>query len=139
MAKTPQDVLNMVKEHDVKIIDLRFMDFPGLWQHFSSRASDLEEDSFEDGFGFDGSSIRGWQAIDESDMLVMPDADSAFIDPFYEHPTLVMFCDIADPITRSSYTRDPRSVAKEIRKLPQVDRNRRYVPLWTGSGVLHLR
>ena len=113
MAKPPQDVLNMVKEHDVKIIDLRFMDFPGLWQHFSIRASDLEEDSFEDGFGFDGSSIRGWQAINESDMLVMPDADSAFIDPFYEHPTLVMFCDIADPITRSSYTRDPRSVAKK--------------------------
>ncbi|MDA0746908.1 MAG: type I glutamate--ammonia ligase [bacterium] len=111
MAKTPKDVFNMIKEHDVKIMDLRFMDFPGLWQHFSIRIDELEEDSFENGFGFDGSSIRGWRAINESDMLVIPDPDTALIDPFLEIPTLVMICYIADPITRSRYTRDPRSVA----------------------------
>ena len=111
MSKTSQDVFQMIKDHDVKILDLRFMDFPGLWQHFSARIEMLEEDSFEDGFGFDGSSIRGWQSIDESDMLVIPDASTAFIDPFMEASTLVMICDIADPITRSRYSRDPRNVA----------------------------
>ena len=113
MAKTPQDVFQMIKDHDVKILDLRFMDFPGLWQHFSARIEMLEEDSFEDGFGFDGSSIRGWQSIDESDMLVIPDASTAFIDPFMEASTLVMICDISDPITRSRYSRDPRNVAQK--------------------------
>ena len=103
----------MIKEHDVKILDLRFMDFPGLWQHFSMRIDELTEDSFEDGFGFDGSSIRGWQAINESDMLVVPDPTTALIDPFLEIPTLVMICDIADPVTRGRYTRDPRTVARK--------------------------
>ena len=113
MAKTPQDVFTMSKEHNVKIVDLRFMDFPGLWQHFSMPISELTEDSFEEGFGFDGSSIRGWQAINESDMLVIPDLTTAFIDPFLQVPTLVMICDIADPITRSRYTRDPRAIARK--------------------------
>ena len=111
MAKTPQDVFKMVQEHDVKILDLRFMDFPGLWQHFSLRIDELEESSFEDGFGFDGSSIRGWQEINESDMLVMPDPATAFMDPFTAHPTLSFICDIEDPITRKEYGRDPRAVA----------------------------
>ncbi len=113
MAKTPQDVFQMIKDHNVKILDLRFTDFPGIWQHFSARIEMLEEDSFEDGFGFDGSSIRGWQAIDESDMLVIPDPETAFIDPFMEASTLVMVCDIADPITRTRYSRDPRNVARK--------------------------
>ena len=113
MAKTPQDVFQMIKDHNVKILDLRFTDFPGTWQHFSARIEMLEEDSFEDGFGFDGSSIRGWQAIDESDMLVIPDPETAFIDPFMEASTLVMVCDIADPITRTRYSRDPRNVARK--------------------------
>ena len=78
---TPKDVLSMVKENGVKMVDLRFMDFPGLWQHFSVPVSELEEGSFEDGFGFDGSSIRGWQPIHASDMLVIPDAATAKIDP----------------------------------------------------------
>lgn len=111
MAETPKDVFNMIKEHKVKFIDFRFLDFPGLWQHFSVPASDFEEDTFEDGLGFDGSSIRGWQAINESDMLVIPDPTTAFIDPFLEVSTLVMICNIVDPITRNRYTRDPRSVA----------------------------
>ena len=113
MAQTPQDVFQMIKDHDVKILDLRFIDFPGIWQHFSARIDVLDEESFEDGFGFDGSSIRGWKAINESDMLVIPDPTTAFIDPFLEASTLVMICDIADPITRSKYTKDPRSVARK--------------------------
>jgi glutamine synthetase len=110
---TPKEVLDMAKENGVKMVDLRFMDFPGLWQHFSVPIRELEESSFEDGFGFDGSSIRGWQPIHASDMLVIPDAATAKMDPFYEAPTLVLICDIADPVTREPYTRDPRNIAKK--------------------------
>ena len=110
---TPKEVLNMAKENGAKMVDLRFMDFPGLWQHFSVPIRELEESSFEDGFGFDGSSIRGWQPIHASDMLVIPDAATAKMDPFYEAPTLVLICDIADPVTREPYTRDPRNIAKK--------------------------
>jgi glutamine synthetase len=113
MARSPQDVIKMAKDHNLKILDLKFMDFPGLWQHFSVPISALDEDAFKDGFGFDGSSIRGWQAINESDMLVVPDPDTAIIDPFMNPPTLSMICDIRDPLTRSRYSRDPRSVARK--------------------------
>ncbi len=113
MGKTPQDVLDMIKDNDVKIVDFRFTDYPGLWQHFSVPANEVEADTFEDGLGFDGSSMRGWQSIDESDLLVMPDADTAFVDPFLEVSTLVLFCEIEDPITRDLYTRDPRTVARK--------------------------
>ena len=89
------------------------MDFPGLWQHFTIPASGLDEGVFADGLGFDGSSIRGWQAINESDMLVVPEPDTAFIDPFTELSTLAMICNIQDPITREDYTRDPRNVARK--------------------------
>jgi glutamine synthetase len=89
------------------------MDFPGLWQHFSVPIRELEESSFEDGFGFDGSSIRGWQPIHASDMLVVPDAATAKMDPFYEAPTLVLICDIVDPVTREAYSRDPRNITKK--------------------------
>lgn len=107
------ELLSLVKKEDVKVIDLRFMDFPGLWQHFSIPARELNEDTFKEGLGFDGSSIRGWQAINESDMLVMPVAESAFIDPFMEHKTMVIICNIADPVTGKDYTRDPRNIAKK--------------------------
>ena len=110
---TPKDVLAMAKENDAKIVDLRFMDFPGLWQHFSVPIRELDESSFEDGYGFDGSSIRGWQPIHASDMLVIPDAETAKMDPFYAEPTLVLICDIVDPLTRESYTRDPRYIASK--------------------------
>jgi glutamine synthetase len=110
---TPKEVLAMAKENGAKMLDLRFMDFPGLWQHFSVPIRELEESSFEDGFGFDGSSIRGWQPIHASDMLVIPDAATAKMDPFYEVPTLVLICDIADPVTREPYTRDPRNIVKK--------------------------
>ena len=110
---TPKEVLALCREREVKAVDLRFMDFPGLWQHFTIPVNKLEEDVFDDGLGFDGSSIRGWQAINESDMLVIPQPDTAFIDPFTDAPTLVMICNIQDPITREDYTRDPRNVARK--------------------------
>ena len=109
----PEQVLAMAKEHQVKVVDIRFMDFPGMWQHFSVPVGELNEGSFEDGFGFDGSSIRGWQPINASDMLVIPDAATAKIDPFFKAPTLVLIGDITDPITREAYTRDPRNIAKK--------------------------
>ena len=110
---TPKEVLDMAKENGAVVVDLRFMDFPGLWQHFTVPISELEESSFEDGFGFDGSSIRGWQPIHASDMLVVPDAATAKMDPFYEAPTLVLICNIVDPVTREAYTRDPRNITQK--------------------------
>jgi len=110
---TPKEVLDMAKENGAVVVDLRFMDFPGLWQHFTVPISELEESSFEDGFGFDGSSIRGWQPIHASDMLVVPDAATAKMDPFYEAPTLVLICNIVDPVTREAYSRDPRNIAQK--------------------------
>ncbi|MFP4475305.1 MAG: type I glutamate--ammonia ligase [Desulfatibacillaceae bacterium] len=108
---TGKEVLDMVKEKGAKVIDIRFMDFPGIWQHFSVPISELDEGSFEDGYGFDGSSIRGWQPINMSDMLVVPDPSTAVMDPFYAVPTLVMIGNIVDPITREPYSRDPRNIA----------------------------
>ncbi|NOY54303.1 MAG: type I glutamate--ammonia ligase [Deltaproteobacteria bacterium] len=108
---TPKEVLKFAEENGAKILDLRFMDFPGLWQHFSVPIHELEESIFEEGLGFDGSSIRGWQAINASDMLVIPDPDTALMDPFTQHPTLIMICDIVDPITKERYSRDPRHIA----------------------------
>ncbi|MEK6250275.1 MAG: type I glutamate--ammonia ligase [Planctomycetales bacterium] len=113
MAKTPSEVLALCRENDVKAVDLRFMDFPGLWQHFTIPVDKLDESVFEEGMGFDGSSIRGWQAINESDMLVIPQADTAFLDPFTALPTVAMICNIQDPITREDYSRDPRNVARK--------------------------
>jgi glutamine synthetase len=110
---TPTEVMDFAKNNGAKILDLRFMDFPGLWQHLSVPISELSEELFADGHGFDGSSIRGWQAINASDMLIMPDPASARIDPFLHAPTLVMICDVVDPVTREHYSRDPRNIAKK--------------------------
>ncbi len=107
------DVFKLIKDKGVKMVDLRFIDFPGVWQHFSIPVARLDESSFEDGVGFDGSSIRGWQGIQESDMLVFPDPATAFIDPFCSVPTMVLICNIKDPVTRQDYTRDPRHVARK--------------------------
>ena len=109
----PREVLAMCREKEVKAVDLRFADFLGAWQHFTIPVGKLEEDTFDDGLGFDGSSIRGWQAINESDMLLVPVPDSAFVDPFAQIPTLVMVCNVQDPITREDYSRDPRNVARK--------------------------
>lgn len=111
MSKTVADVLAMAKQ--VEMVDLRFTDLPGTWQHFSIPAHELTEELFEDGIGFDGSSIRGFREIHESDMLLIPDVDTAFIDPVLQVPTMVLICDVYDPITRQPYTRDPRFVARK--------------------------
>src|ERR671923_926046 len=110
---TPEEVLKFATDQGAKMLDLRFLDLPGLWQHLTVPISEFNEGVFADGYGFDGSSIRGWQAINASDMLVIPDPASARIDPFLKDPTLVMICDIVDPITRESYSRDPRNIAKK--------------------------
>ena len=110
---TPKEVLEYAKKNGAKQLDLRFSDIPGLQHHVSYPITELSEESFQDGFGMDGSSIRGWAAINESDMLLIPDARTAFLDPFYEVPTLVMTCDVIDPITRQNYIRDPRWIAKK--------------------------
>jgi len=109
----PREVLAMCREKEVKAIDLRFVDFLGVWQHFTIPVGKLEEDVFEDGLGFDGSSIRGWQAINESDMLLVPVPDTAVVDPFTTIPTLSMICNVQDPMTREDYSRDPRNVARK--------------------------
>ncbi len=108
---TVEEVLKFAKENDVKMVDLKFTDFVGTWQHFSVPISELDEKSMVEGFGFDGSSIRGWQAINESDMLVVPDPKTAVIDPIIEVPTLSITCNIVDPITREPYEKDPRNIA----------------------------
>jgi glutamine synthetase len=113
MVLEPKEVLEMIKKENVVSVDLKFMDFPGLWQHFSVPISEFNLDSFKDGFGFDGSSIRGWRSINESDMLVIPDPTTVFMDPFTKYKTISMICDIVDPITRERYTRCPRNVAKK--------------------------
>ncbi len=110
---SPKDVLALMKEKGIKFVDLRFMDFPGLQQHFTFPVAHIKEDVFEEGLGFDGSSIRGWQAINESDMLVMPDPRTATIDPFSDIPTLILYCNILDPITKERYSRDPRNIAQK--------------------------
>ena len=110
-TRTPREVIDFAKGNKAAVVDLKFLDFPGTWQHFSVPMDELSEESFEEGFGFDGSSIRGWRNINESDMLVIPDAGTAVMDPFTKRPTLSLVGDIFDPITKERYTRDPRGVA----------------------------
>jgi len=106
-----QDVLKMIAEQKAEVVDLRFLDFPGLWQHFSVPASKVTEESLGEGFGIDGSSVRGWQAINESDMVILPDPNTAVMDPFSKTATLILNCNTADPITKEEYARDPRFIA----------------------------
>jgi len=111
--RSPQEVIRLAREEGIEIVDLRFCDLPGLMQHFSVPVHELSEDSFEEGFGFDGSSIRGFQEIHESDMLLVPDANTAVIDPFREHKTLNLNCFVRDPVTGEDYSRDPRYIARK--------------------------
>lgn len=113
MTMTPSEVVALAKDNEIKIIDLKFMDLPGMWQHLTITPSDLDEGLFEDGIGFDGSSIRGFQAINESDMLLFPDPATAMIDPVCKVPTLSIACNIKDPITLENYTRDVRHIAQK--------------------------
>ncbi len=110
---TSKDVIRLAEENNVQFVDLKFIDLPGIWQHFGVPIDELNEEMFEDGLGFDGSSIRGWKAIHTSDMLVIPDPATAFIDPFREYPTLSLSCNIIDPVTKESYERDPRHIAQK--------------------------
>ncbi len=110
---TPKDVIKMAQENKAVMANFKFLDYPGIWQHFAVPVSELREEIFEDGLGFDGSSIRGWQAIHTSDMLIIPDAATAFMDPFMEYPTISLICNIVDPITKEFYSRDPRYIAQK--------------------------
>jgi glutamine synthetase len=110
---TPKQVVEFMKENGALMVDFKFMDFVGIWQHFSVPISEFDEDTFEDGVGFDGSSIRGWQPIHASDMLIVPDPETAKMDPFIAVPTLSLICNIVDPITKENYSRDPRNVARK--------------------------
>ncbi len=108
-----ENVLKFVQSNKIKFVDLKFMDFPGQWQHFTVPASQLSKDSFEDGYGFDGSSIRGWKAINESDMLIIPDPNTMFVDKFIEQPTVSLICDVYEPATKEKYSRCPRNIAQK--------------------------
>src|SRR5215813_2815757 len=112
-TQTPKDVLKLVKDNKVEAVDLKFLDLLGIWQHFTAPPSELGEEVFEEGLGFDGSSIRGWQPIHASDMLVVPDPTTAVMDPFTAIPTLTLICNIVDPVTKEDYSRDPRNIARK--------------------------
>src|SRR3954454_21285221 len=106
-----KDVLALAQEHGVRMVDFKFTDLPGTWQHLGLSIHSLDEEAFTEGLGFDGSSIRGFQEISESDMVLVPDAATALIDPFHEHKTMSILCNVIDPITRERYSRDPRYIA----------------------------
>src|ERR1700722_5846518 len=116
MAKTPKAEIKLIKDKEAKFVDIKFVDVPGTWQHFTIPAHRFEEDTFKDGIPFDGSSVRGFQTIDESDMLLVPDPETAIIDPFTEVTTVSIIADVEDPITRQKYPRDPRNIAKAAEK-----------------------
>src|SRR5436189_413429 len=113
---TPKSVLEMAKKHEAKMVDVKFVDTFGTWQHFSLPISEINEESFSEGLGFDGSSIRGWKSIEASDMLAMPDPATAFIDTFCAAPTLSLTCTIAETGTHEAYNRDPRAIAAHAEK-----------------------
>jgi len=113
VPKNSNDVLKLIKDNKIEFVDFRFLDFVGMWQHFTVPSKELDKEKFDSGLGFDGSSIRGWQSINASDMLVLPDPSTARIDPFMAVPTVALICDIEDPITREPYSRDPRNIAKK--------------------------
>src|SRR6266699_3205391 len=116
---TPKQALEMAKKAGAKMVDAKFVDTFGTWQHFTLPFSELNEDSFSDGLGFDGSSIRGWKSIEASDMLAMPDPATAFVDPFMAESTLSLTCTIAETGTKEAYTRDPRGIAQRAEKYLQ--------------------
>lgn len=110
------DIEKTIKENDVEFVDFKFIDLPGLWQHFSIPIGEFSQDLFTEGIGFDGSSIRGFQPIDESDMLLLPDVNASFLDPFTDDPTLSFICNVKDPVTQQPYSRDPRYVAQKAER-----------------------
>ena len=115
---TPEEVVRFCHDRDIKIIDLKFTDVPGTLQHLSLPTIELTVENMQQGYGFDGSSIRGFKAIEESDMLLIPDPNTAYVDPFCQIPTLTFFCDVMDPLTRDFFTRDPRWIAQKAESVP---------------------
>jgi len=113
---TPEEAVKLAEEKNIKTVDFKFCDLHGTWQHFTIPVSEFSVDTFSEGLGFDGSSIRGWKAIESSDMLVIPDASTGFVDPFVKVPTLGFICDIEDPVTHEPYDRSPRNIAKNAIK-----------------------
>src|SRR3712207_2323723 len=110
---TPQEVLKRIQDNNIQMIDLKFIDTPGTWQHLTVYHNQIDETSFTDGVPFDGSSIRGWKAINESDMAMVLDPNTAWIDPFMKEPTLSIICSIKEPRTGEWYNRDPRTIAQK--------------------------
>ena len=112
MANTPKDILKMIAEKEIEWVDVRFTDPKGTWHHLTMCANVIGEDELTDGLMFDGSSIEGWKEINESDMILKPDLDAVFFDPFSATPMMILVCDIVEPLDGSLYSRDPRSTAK---------------------------
>ncbi len=137
--KTAKDVLKAIKDNDVKYVDLRFTDPRGKWQHVTFDQTLIDEDAFADGLMFDGSSIAGWRAINESDMTLMPDPTSACMDPFFAASTMVIVCEILDPASGQPYNRDPRGIAKKAEAYLKSTGIGDYVFLRTRSRILCVR
>ena len=137
--KDADAVMKMMKDKEVKYVDLRFTDPRGKMQHVTFDISQINEEAFAEGLMFDGSSIAGWKAINESDMVLMPDPTSAHMDPFYAQTTMAIFCDILEPTTGEGYNRDPRMICQARRSLSQADQGRRHDLCRPGSRVLHVR
>ena len=111
--KAPKDFFEFAKKHQAEMVDLKFVDMLGSWQHCSFPIEHLSEGTFEEGLGFDGSSIRGWMGIHESDMMAVPVADTARLDPFFARPTVSVIANVVDPISRTDFSRDPRHIARK--------------------------
>ena len=130
-------VLEMIKENDIRFVDLRFTDPRGKWQHLTQAVSTIDEESLIEGFMFDGSSIAGWKAINESDMCLKPDLSTATIDPFFAQATLVLVRDISEPTTGAAYNRDPRSTAKAAIEY-MASQGIGDTVFWPGSRIFRL-
>lgn len=138
-AHTPEEVEALINKEGIEYVSVRFTDLIGVQQHFTVPASEFIDNAFTDGMPFDGSSVQGFQAINESDMKLIPDVTTAFVDPFRKHKTLDVAFSIVDPLTDEPYSRDPRQVAGKAGSLPEVHRHRRHRFLRSRSRVLHLR
>src|SRR5258707_13503953 len=137
-AKTPKSVLDLARKQGAKMVDVKFVDTFGTWQHFSCPIAELTEEVFAEGFGFDGSSIRGWKSIEASDMLAMPDPASAFIDPFCAVPTLSLTCTIAETGTKEAYNRDPRGIAQRGEAYLKSTGLADTAVVWSGARVFNI-
>src|SRR5258707_7454911 len=135
---TPKSVIELAKKSGAKMVDIKFVDTFGTWQHFSCPIRELTEEVFREGFGFDGSSIRGWKSIEASDMLAMPDPASAFIDPFCAVPTLSLTCTIAETGTKEAYNRDPRGIAQRGEAYLKSTGLADTAVVWSGARVFNI-